>query len=690
MPLPACGEGRRRRRACRRQALVRGRRGRCCGYGRAHLADPRYSARVSNRPRPLPPRPFLGVTRSALGRAWLERCDAAQAHDRPRHRADARRARRPGARARRARRRRAGGAGFLEPRLRDLMPDPYRPDRHGARPPRASPTRSMRRETVAIFGDYDVDGACSAALLGEFLRACGVPHLDPHPRPHHRGLRPQRRGDPRPRGAGRARSSSRSIAARRATSRSPRRARLGLDVVVLDHHQAPRALPRRRRHRQPEPAGRPLRPRPSLRGRRRLPDAGRAQPRPARARLLRRRGAEPDLLAGLDLVALATVADVVPLVGLNRAFVRQGLAVMRGRRRPGLAALLDAAGLDDAPRMLASRLSPRPAHQCRRPHRRCGARRAAAARPGSGRGGAARGRARPAQPRAPGDRAGGRGGGAGAGARDARTRAPDARRARRRLGRVAPGHRRPRRGAPEGALPAARPSPSRSTPDGTATGSGRSVPGVDLGRAVRAAVEAGLALEGRRPRHGGRRRPLPRRTSTRFDGLRRRAPRRRRRRCAARSTPSRIDAALTAGGARPDLVARSRAGRAVRRRAARAGLRLRAPPPASKPARSAPAGMSASGCGPATARSSAASPSAPPASPLGQALAAAVGSPLHVAGDPLHRPLGRRRAGRDPHRRCRGAGPSRLTPVASACRAFRTPLYVRASAALSPDAAPIV
>jgi single-stranded-DNA-specific exonuclease len=60
-------------------------------------------------------------------------------------------------------------------------------------------------------------------------------------------------------------------------------------------------------------------------------------------------GTEPNLLDSLDLVALATVADVVPLSGLNRAFVRQGLAVMRGRRRPGLAALLDVAGLSEAP-----------------------------------------------------------------------------------------------------------------------------------------------------------------------------------------------------------------------------------------------------------------------------------------------------------------------------------------------------
>jgi single-stranded-DNA-specific exonuclease len=76
----------------------------------------------------------------------------------------------------------------------------------------------------------------------------------------------------------------------------------------------------------------------------------------ALARELRRRGAwtslrpEPDLLAGLDLVALATVADVAALRGLNRAFVVKGLAVMRGRARVGLAALLDAARVDGPPR----------------------------------------------------------------------------------------------------------------------------------------------------------------------------------------------------------------------------------------------------------------------------------------------------------------------------------------------------
>ena len=58
---------------------------------------------------------------------------------------------------------------------------------------------------------------------------------------------------------------------------------------------------------------------------------------------------EPDLMALLDMVALATVADVVPLIGLNRAFIRAGLKVMAGRGRPGLAALADVSRLDAAP-----------------------------------------------------------------------------------------------------------------------------------------------------------------------------------------------------------------------------------------------------------------------------------------------------------------------------------------------------
>src|SRR5215207_2837695 len=99
-----------------------------------------------------------------------------------------------------------------------------------------------RRETVAIFGDYDVDGACSAALLGEFLRACGVPFLTHIPDRITEGYGPNV-------------EAIRALAGQDArllvtvdcgtASHEPlaETARLGLDAVVLDHHQAPEKLP---------------------------------------------------------------------------------------------------------------------------------------------------------------------------------------------------------------------------------------------------------------------------------------------------------------------------------------------------------------------------------------------------------------------------------------------------------------
>src|SRR3712207_3692816 len=106
--------------------------------------------------------------------------------------------------------------------------------------------------------------------------------------------------------------------------------RLGLDTIVLDHHQAPEALPEARAIVNPNRQD-------DLSGLGHLCAAGIVfLTLVALNRLLRERGywatrEAPDLLQALDLVALATVADVVPLVGLNRAFVRQGLQVMRWR-----------------------------------------------------------------------------------------------------------------------------------------------------------------------------------------------------------------------------------------------------------------------------------------------------------------------------------------------------------------------
>jgi single-stranded-DNA-specific exonuclease len=112
-----------------------------------------------------------------------------------------------------------------------------------------------------------------------------------------------------------------------------------------------------------------------------VPDAGRGQPP------LRAEGVQgPDLMAMLDLVALATVADVAPLVGVNRALVRQGLRVMARRERPGLVALADVARMDQAPDTLCAGLCAGPAGQCGRADRAGRSGRAAAGDRRSGRG----------------------------------------------------------------------------------------------------------------------------------------------------------------------------------------------------------------------------------------------------------------------------------------------------------------
>ncbi len=236
--------------------------------------------------------------------------------------------------------------GFLQPRLRDLMPDPnVLTDMPAAAARIAEAVR--RREPVAIFGDYDVDGACSAALLSEYLRACGCAVAVHIPDRITEGYGPNV-------------TAVRQLAADGArllvtvdcgtAGHEPlaEAARLGLHVVVLDHHGAPDELP---------PAVAIVNPnrQDDLSGLGHLCAAGIVfLTLVALARELRRGERpgdppQPDLLAGLDLVALATVADVVPLTGLNRAFVRQGVAVMRTRGRPGLAALMDVSRLAGAP-----------------------------------------------------------------------------------------------------------------------------------------------------------------------------------------------------------------------------------------------------------------------------------------------------------------------------------------------------
>ena len=235
----------------------------------------------------------------------------------------------------------------LAPSFRDLMPDPF-----CLRDMEAAIVRLKRaiiaHERVAIFGDYDVDGACSAALMSEYLNACGLETIVHIPDRVTEGYGPNI-------------EAIQDFAARGATlvvtvdcgavSREPFEVAkgLGLDVIVFDHHQAPETLPNVAALVDPNRED-------DLSGLGHLCATGVvfmalvALNRALRDAGFWKEGKGPDLMAALDLVALATVADVVPLIGLNRAFVVKGLAIMRQRRRPGLAALLDVAGADGPPR----------------------------------------------------------------------------------------------------------------------------------------------------------------------------------------------------------------------------------------------------------------------------------------------------------------------------------------------------
>ncbi len=234
--------------------------------------------------------------------------------------------------------------GYLDPRLRDLMPDPF--VLTAMEPTALKIVGAIERdEIIAIFGDYDVDGATSAALLAGFLDKAGVRRLIHIPDRLTEGYGPNVEAVATLVAAGAQLLVTVDCGT---TGHEPIReaARLGVPTVVLDHHQAPEQLPEAYAIVNPNRLD-------DLSGLGHLCAAGVvfmtlvAVNRILRARgFWEKRGGEPDLMAMLDLVALGTVADVVPLVGLNRAFVRQGIAVMRRRDRLGLRALADSARLD--------------------------------------------------------------------------------------------------------------------------------------------------------------------------------------------------------------------------------------------------------------------------------------------------------------------------------------------------------
>ncbi len=248
-----------------------------------------------------------------------------------------------------------------EPKIRDFLPDPscFKDMDKGAK---RLADAIQQGETVAIFGDYDVDGATSAALLVLLLRQLGSEPIVYIPDRLMEGYGPSGKALVELKSRGATVAVCVDCGAQAFDAIEEARS-AGLDVIVVDHHQCASLLPAayalinpNRLDENEEGAAHGH-----------LAAVGMAfLLGVALLRELRSRGffetlAEPRILDLLDLVALGTVADVARLKGLNRAFVAQGLKVMASRQSIGMSALAEAARLVKAPscRDLGFALGPR-------------------------------------------------------------------------------------------------------------------------------------------------------------------------------------------------------------------------------------------------------------------------------------------------------------------------------------------
>lgn len=237
---------------------------------------------------------------------------------------------------------------FLDPKIQDLMPDPVVLKDVSKAAGRIADA-VMKKQKVAIIGDYDVDGATSSAVLRLFLEAVGV-EPDVHIPEREEGYGPSIAAVD----AFRAKGAELLITTDCGTTAfEPLEYAVvqGMDVIVIDHHEAEAKLPKVYAVVNPK----------------RLDESNDCPYLKYMAavgvvfmvvvainRELRQRGfydknTEPKLMQWLDLVALGTVCDVVPLKGLNRAYVRQGLKIMSTTRNIGLKTLLEKSGLTEPP-----------------------------------------------------------------------------------------------------------------------------------------------------------------------------------------------------------------------------------------------------------------------------------------------------------------------------------------------------
>ncbi len=240
-------------------------------------------------------------------------------------------------------------ADFLNPKLRSSLPDPY-VMKDAEQAVNLIIDIIKNKQPIGLFGDYDVDGACSAALFKRVLGAFGVPVWCHIPDRFKEGYGPNLEALKalKAQGAELILTVDCGITAHEPLAAA---AEEGMSIIVIDHHKAGVVLPRADAVVNPN----------------RLDDnsglgylcaaavcflvlagvvrACRSQGIPDQT------GQLPNMMAVLDLVALATACDVVPLKGVNRAFIKQGLKVLGQRGNEGLRALMDVARLDQFPSM---------------------------------------------------------------------------------------------------------------------------------------------------------------------------------------------------------------------------------------------------------------------------------------------------------------------------------------------------
>ncbi|WP_375611494.1 MULTISPECIES: single-stranded-DNA-specific exonuclease RecJ [unclassified Bartonella] len=285
---------------------------------------------------------FLNVESSACGQAWLDALDVQGINN---ARAISQKFGFPDQLARVLSARdvdEAEAVAFINPTLRTLMPDP-----ESFRDMQCAAERIVKallnQEQVAVFGDYDVDGACSSALIARFFRYFGIEVKIYIPDRIVEGYGPNEQAMRML-----VQEGARLIITVDCGANSPdavKAARLaGADVVILDHHQMSEI------HQEAVALVNPNRPDDfSKQGH--LCAAGVVFVTLAWVHhLLRKKqfqGPLPDLLSMLDLVALATICDVVPLQGVNRAFVLKGLQVARSMHNLGITALTKVARIGE-------------------------------------------------------------------------------------------------------------------------------------------------------------------------------------------------------------------------------------------------------------------------------------------------------------------------------------------------------